>query len=620
MRNLRGVVYFFLVMLCIVPVLAQVDDCPALVQTAIKAVGDLCAVTGLNQACYGNLSLKADPQPGVTSFVFDKPGDTARIANVKSLRVDPFDEVKKEWGVALMRLQANIPDTLPGQSVSFLVFGNVQLENKVDSAASPLITLASSTVLLGAPQDDAALVGALSAGDQAFALSQSADGKWVRIELDGSDSRTGWIPSALVQQAGELPVFDADAPSPMQAFSLQTGVTGVKCASAPQDGILVQTPGGGDIKIKLTVNDVNVELGSTAFLQAQPSNTMRFSVIEGKGTVESQGQTVDVPAGSWVSVPMDENLEPVGTISQPKGYQLGAMDNLPIGLLGRPITVAQPIIAADTLLCVSNPNGAWIRQQPNSANQTILRVLAVGNSVIDSGSTTNDGAQVWRQVETSDEQVTGWVEAGSLSNCGNTIPTSNTTPVSITGTPAVLANCTLRSDWTLTYTIQPGNTLAEIARASEVSLTDLALGNCIADVNRIVAGQKLLVPKLVIIVTALPPIQPPVVEITPSPTIDNGPQISSGRWQLSITTQQVNCAAASEPTTISTVAAVTVSADAQSLSFTLGGNTAVAAGATFSFQRSTATVFNGTWGKGGQATLTVIGSNQGSVSATAPCS
>ncbi|MBI1278248.1 MAG: LysM peptidoglycan-binding domain-containing protein [Anaerolineaceae bacterium] len=575
MRRLKSVVYFFLLLLCIGRVLAQADDCPVLVQSAIQAVGNLCASTGLNQACYGNLSLKADPQPGVTGFAFDKPGDVVRVANLKALHVDPFDDVKKEWGVALMRLQANIPDTLPGQSVSFLVFGNVQLENKVEPVVSPLITLASSTVLLGEPQADAALVGALSAGDKAFALSQSTDGQWVRVELDGSDSRTGWIPSALIPQAGELPTFDINSLNPMQAFSLQTGVTGVKCASAPQDGVLVQTPGGGDLKIKLTVNDVNIELGSTAFIQAQPSNIMRFSVIEGKGSVESNGQTVDVPAGSWVSVPMDENLEPIGTISQPKGYQPGDVDNLPVGLLGRPITVAPPIIAADTFLCVSNPNGAWIRQQPNSANQTILRVLAAGNSVIDSGSTTNDGSQVWRQVETSDEQVTGWVEDASLSNCANA-NVSGTTPIPITTTPAILENCTPRPDWTLTYTVQPGNTLAEIARASEVSLGDLALGNCIADVNRIIAGQKLRVPKLVIIVTALPPIEQPLVEITPSPTVTTAPpQLASGQWLITATLQYQNCPdpVQSSPVVSTSYAAVVVNADASVLSVTSGGET-----------------------------------------------
>jgi LysM repeat protein len=611
MRILRGVIFFFLAVLCIGTVLAQADDCPAMVQNAIQAVGDLCATTGLNQACYGNLSLKAEPQAGVTDFTFNKPGDVARIANVKSLRVDPFDNVKKEWGVALMRLQANLPDTLPGQSVSFLVFGDVQLENKVDSTASPLITVASSTVLSGEPQTDAPIVGALSAGDKAFALSQSADGAWVRIELDGSDSRTGWIPSSLVPQAGELPTFDASAPSPMQAFSLQTGVRGVKCASAPQDGILVQTPGGSDIKIKLTVNDVNVELGSTALIQAQPSNVMRFSVIEGQGKVESKGQLVDVPAGSWVSIPMDGNLEPIGTISQPKGYQLGDMDNLPIGLLGRPISVAQPIIAADTFLCVSNPNGAWIRELPSSANQNILRVLATGSSIIDTGSTTNDAAQVWRQVESNDEQVTGWIEDASLSKCSNA--SVNTTPVNITTTPAVLANCTPRADWTLTYTIQPGNTLAEIARASEVSLTDLAQGNCIADVNRIVAGQQLHVPKLVIIVTALPPITP----------MDSKPliPISSGRWQMTVTMAwYVDCMGYKDPVINTITPDVTVSADEQTLTFRAETVSIVRDAEDFILQRTGATSFVGTWLNGtGTAVMTLTDANQAVMTASVPC-
>ena len=38
-----------------------------------------------------------------------------------------------------MQLQANLPDTLPGQNVTFLLFGNVEIENAVvgDSEATP---------------------------------------------------------------------------------------------------------------------------------------------------------------------------------------------------------------------------------------------------------------------------------------------------------------------------------------------------------------------------------------------------------------------------------------------------------------------------------------------------
>jgi hypothetical protein len=142
-------------------------------------------------------------------------------------------------------------------------------------------------------------------------------------------------------------------------------------------------------------------------------------------------------------------------------------------------------------------------------------------------------------------------------------------------------------------------------------------------VNHIVAGQQLHVPTLVIIVTALPPLETavvvPTLSPTATPTTNPGPQISSGRWSLTITTQLVNCQPARDPTTIQAIADVTVSADAQGLSFTLGSNTATAAGVTFNFKRTAPTVFSGSWGRGGVATLTVTGINQASVSATAPC-
>ncbi|MEZ4672451.1 MAG: hypothetical protein R3E39_31490 [Anaerolineae bacterium] len=50
----------------------------------------------------------------------------------------------------------------------------------------------------------------------------------------------------------------------------------------------------------MTVNDVHVELGSTALFRAQASNELTVSVLEGAGKVEALGQTIDVPAGTWV--------------------------------------------------------------------------------------------------------------------------------------------------------------------------------------------------------------------------------------------------------------------------------------------------------------------------------
>src|SRR5689334_18101347 len=98
MRLLKSLVYFFLMTLCVASVASQGDDCPTLVQSAISTIGNLCANTGLNQACYGNISLQANPQPGIGSFVFDKPGDVVRVVDLKTLRADPFDPSTNKWG------------------------------------------------------------------------------------------------------------------------------------------------------------------------------------------------------------------------------------------------------------------------------------------------------------------------------------------------------------------------------------------------------------------------------------------------------------------------------------------------------------------------------------------
>jgi LysM repeat protein len=50
------------------------------------------------------------------------------------------------------------------------------------------------------------------------------------------------------------------------------------------------------------------------------------------------------------------------------------------------------------------------------------------------------------------------------------------------------------ADWT-TYTIQPGDTLSDLAVATDSSVDDLLAANCLTDVRHIVAGQSLSVPR-----------------------------------------------------------------------------------------------------------------------------
>lgn len=113
--------------------IAADPDCPLLVQQALERVDAACAATGRNQVCYGNSLIAAQPQASIEDLTFADPGDIVAFSAILSLRLSPMDTASDQWGVALMRLQASLPDTLIGQNVTFLLFGDTQLESAGDA-------------------------------------------------------------------------------------------------------------------------------------------------------------------------------------------------------------------------------------------------------------------------------------------------------------------------------------------------------------------------------------------------------------------------------------------------------------------------------------------------------
>ncbi|MEQ8674573.1 MAG: hypothetical protein RLP44_23785 [Aggregatilineales bacterium] len=113
-------------------------DCSQIVDQVLNVVDNLCEITGRNQICYGNVDLTVQPQPQAdsTALVFASPGDIASLTDIQSISMSALDLNSNVWGVALMRLQADIPDTIPGQNVTFLLFGDVQMENRGEGETS----------------------------------------------------------------------------------------------------------------------------------------------------------------------------------------------------------------------------------------------------------------------------------------------------------------------------------------------------------------------------------------------------------------------------------------------------------------------------------------------------
>lgn len=212
---------------------AQQDTCPDLVAEALTATDSACTGISRNQACYGNISINAELADD--TLTFDKQGDMVDLTDIERMTLSPYIEADSSWGVALMSVQANIPDTVPGQNVTFLLFGDVDIAN---------------------------------AGDA------------------------------------------------MEAFYFSSGVGTAGCKEA-QNGILITTPEGVGT-IELVANNVSIELGSTAFLTAEPAEMMTVALLGGNATVTADGESQSFEGGFQVEIPIGEDLEPTGPPTEPE--------------------------------------------------------------------------------------------------------------------------------------------------------------------------------------------------------------------------------------------------------------------------------------------------------------
>ena len=120
----------------------QAQTCPPSVVEAITSIGTACADLEANSACYGNYNVQATFTQGTDASIFDQPSDRAPLEVFQSIRTAPY--TNSEWGVAVLKLRANIPNALPGQAVTMLLLGDAQLQ-PVMGGSSPMQAFTFST-------------------------------------------------------------------------------------------------------------------------------------------------------------------------------------------------------------------------------------------------------------------------------------------------------------------------------------------------------------------------------------------------------------------------------------------------------------------------------------------
>ena len=286
-------------LLSVALVLAQAN-CSALVQDALVAVDENCGGAGRNEACYGYDQVEASFLVSVTDDFFTQPSNIAAVADLETIRTAPLNTETGVWGVAVMNIQADLPNTIPGQSVTFILLGDVEVENAVaaDEAFIPsegieiTVDSPSGANVRSGPGTTYNVVGGLQDGQVVLADGLSEDGEWLRVAYR---ERPAWLSLTVVDDNNpalrELPTLTADLQTPMQAFYLRTGIGEPVCEDVPDDILLVQGP--ENIEINITVNGANIQLGSSGAIRVVMIDGQPFlEVIVFDGHFEVDGQNI----------------------------------------------------------------------------------------------------------------------------------------------------------------------------------------------------------------------------------------------------------------------------------------------------------------------------------------
>ena len=311
MRAGRMVLLGLLLVLAVWGVVGQEEFCPTLVEDALAAVGDNCSGMDRNSACYGFNGVGATFAQAVAENFFTTPADRSELGVIEAIETAALDVEADRWGIAVLSVQANVPNTLPGQAVVLMLLGEAKVENAVAAGesfapAEPVeaVTLAATNIRSGPGTNRNVLVSA-PAGRVLEADGLSADGEWARVVYEG---QTGWVSLRLVDGGGMLsglPTLASQNQTPMQAFTFSTGF-GTPSCEEPPNSLLVQGP--ENYTVNLTINGADIRLGSTIVFRALPNGDIQLIVFDGHVTADG----IVVPTGFTMTVSLDEegNIDP----------------------------------------------------------------------------------------------------------------------------------------------------------------------------------------------------------------------------------------------------------------------------------------------------------------------
>ncbi|MEO1439014.1 MAG: hypothetical protein AAFV33_01350 [Chloroflexota bacterium] len=306
-------------------VMAQITEnsCPTGIESALRALDTSCAGTGRNEACYAVNQVIATftADVDVESSTFDRPGAIVPVTSLETIRTLPLDTETGDWGVAVMRLQADLPATLPGQNVLFVLVGDTTVSNPasvnavrgLDAPVAAVVNVDNVNLRSG-PGTAFSVLELAASGDAIEIDGRNGTGTWLRGVYA---ERPVWIFANLVDYPEEidvLPVLDDTASAPMQAFTISTGIGRPECEEAP-NAMMVQTP--QDTTVSLTINGARMLVGSTIVIDSPSPAELRIATLDGQAVVQA---AEDAPQITIAAGQFSRFVEVMGEVPTPPEF------------------------------------------------------------------------------------------------------------------------------------------------------------------------------------------------------------------------------------------------------------------------------------------------------------
>ncbi|RMF81757.1 MAG: SH3 domain-containing protein [Chloroflexi bacterium] len=203
---------------------------------------------------------------------------------------------------------------------------------------------------------------------------------------------------------GDVMVRDVAPPdfAAWQSMIVQTAPdTPTTCTTEPEDSLLLQAPPNQSSRI--VINGVSLATDGTLMIRTREAETL-FVMLSGQARLIALGQERQLLTGHQLSVPYnpDDFSLPVGIPTDPVPLDRSLIENLPVALLDRPVTLPQPGY-------VATQGQVNLRAAPD-VNSALLAAVPAGEIISVLGV---NPAHDWYHVRLNNGQ-TGWMFAELL--------------------------------------------------------------------------------------------------------------------------------------------------------------------------------------------------------------